>query len=236
MIDNTEVIAFIPMRGGSKSVKHKNLRLLGEKPLLAWPIEVARQVPLIDHVIVSTDSTTIAEKSKQYGAEVYMRPDELATDIIVIADVIRYMRRALNVKKMHECIMVLLESTSPFRTVDIIEQCVRELVEKKLDSIASFQEASLNPNRSWQISSNGEPSAFLEGADPWLPRQLLPQAYQLNGSVYAFYLNRFPKEGNKILFGKSGAVISHHNSIDIDTEEDLVIANALYNVKTSTFA
>lgn len=232
MLDNKEIIAFIPMRGGSRSIKNKNLRLLGEKPLLAWPIDVAKQTKLIDRVIVSTDDIAIAEQSMQRGSEVYMRPEELATDHAVVADVIRYMRSILNAESVRERIMVLLEATSPFRTVEMIEQCVHDLMSKKLDSVATFQEASLNPHRSWQINANGKPSAFLEGIDPWLPRQLLPKAYELNGLVYVFSLDRFPEKGNKVLFGKSGAIISHHGGIDIDTEEDLIIANALCDAKT----
>lgn len=235
MIGSTKVIAFIPMRGGSKSVKHKNLRLLGDKPLLAWPINVAKQVSVIDRILVSTDSIAISEKSMQYGAEVLMRPAELATDHAVVADVIRYVRQELGVRDQDDTIMVLLEATSPFRSVTVIEQCLQMLVTKDLDSVATFQEASLNPHRSWKIADSGEPSAFLDDADPWLPRQLLPEAYQLTGSVYAFYLSRFPEHGNKILFGNSGAVITDDNSIDIDTEEDLIIANAVLEAKTIAY-
>lgn len=224
------------MRGGSKSIKHKNSRMLGDKPLLAWPIDVAKQVKAVDRIIVSTDDVAIADKARQYGAEIYMRPAELATDSAVVADVIRYMRLILKQESDRKCIMVLLEATSPFRTPLMIEKCIHQLVEKRLDSVATFQEAALNPHRSWKIDPQGCPSSFLSEADPWLPRQLLPEAYELNGLVYAFYLDRFPEQGNQVLFGRRGAVVSLCDGIDIDTEKDLKIANALLATKTSACA
>jgi len=59
MLNGKRVIAVIPARGGSKSVPRKNIRRLGGKPLLAWSIEVARQVSEIDRIIVSTDDALL---------------------------------------------------------------------------------------------------------------------------------------------------------------------------------
>ena len=68
-------ICLIAARGGSKGVPRKNLRLLGNKPLIAHTIEKSLDSKLFDHVIVSTEDPEIAKISKQYGAEVpFMRP------------------------------------------------------------------------------------------------------------------------------------------------------------------
>ena len=80
MLSGKRVIAVIPARGGSKSVPGKNIRPLCGKPLLAWSIEVAQQVKEIDRVIVSTDDAQIAATGRAHGAEVYARPEHLATD------------------------------------------------------------------------------------------------------------------------------------------------------------
>src|ERR1700735_540422 len=71
LLNGERVIAVVPARGGSKSVPGKNIRALGGKPLLAWSIDVARQVSEIDRIIVSTDDTEIASVGRAYGAEVY---------------------------------------------------------------------------------------------------------------------------------------------------------------------
>ncbi|WED41899.1 cytidylyltransferase domain-containing protein [Legionella cardiaca] len=234
MINNKKIFAFIPMRGGSKSIINKNLALLGDKPLLAWPIEIATQVPEIDRVIVSTDSQDIANAAESYGAIIQQRPDHLATDTALVADAIRYCREVLESQNEMPDYMILLEATSPFRTVEIIQRCLNRLVNEDLDSIATFHEADINPHRTWSIEE-GTPEPFIKDAIPWLSRQKLPKAYQLNGVVYAFNLKTFPKEGPNVLFGKMGAEILDRNSaIDIDTKRDLVIANVLFKTRNST--
>ncbi|HAV4005958.1 TPA: acylneuraminate cytidylyltransferase family protein, partial [Acinetobacter baumannii] len=78
MIDNKRVIAVIPARAGSKSIKDKNIKLLGGKPLIAWPIDTAKKSKYIDRILVSTDGQKIKEIAESYDAEVYLRPESLA--------------------------------------------------------------------------------------------------------------------------------------------------------------
>jgi CMP-N,N'-diacetyllegionaminic acid synthase len=227
MISGERVIAMTPARGGSKSVPYKNLHLLGGKPLLAWPIETARATPAIDRVIVSTDDDRIADAAKVLGAEVDRRPNELATDTAVVADAIRDLWRRLKGEGETATILVLLEATSPFRTPEMIERCLRRLVDEQLDSIATFHEAEINPERTWRIEG-GAPEPFIRGAIPWKPRQLLTPAYQLNAAVYAFRPDALPADSPSILFGRMGAEIVPADSvIDIDTLKDFTYANAL---------
>lgn len=227
MIDGRRIIALTPARGGSKSVPYKNLYLLGGKPLIAWPIETARATRSIDRVLVSTDDDRIAKASAQLGAEVYNRPPELATDTAVVADTIRDLWRRLRAEGETADILVLLEATSPFRTPEMIERCLRRMVDEQLDSIATFHEAEINPERTWRID-RGTPEPFIKGAVPWKPRQLLTPAYQLNAAVYAFAPDRLPADSPSILFGRMGAEIVPADSvIDIDTLKDFTYANAL---------
>src|SRR5687768_7062371 len=74
MIGSDRVVALIPARAGSKTIPHKNLQLLGDKPLVSWPIDVARATPEVDRIIVSTDGDRIAEAARRHGAEVAIRP------------------------------------------------------------------------------------------------------------------------------------------------------------------
>ena len=227
MIEGERVVAIVPARGGSKSIKNKNLRTLGGKELLAWPIGTARETPEIDRVIVSTDDAPIAEAARRLGAEHYQRPPEHATDEALVVDVIRHLRHVLQAEGETARLAVLLEATSPFRTPAMISRCLRRLVEEGLDSVATFHPAAINPERVWRIE-NGTPRPFLEGAVPWRPRQLLTPAYQLNGAVYAFRLDRLPADGPGILFGRMGAeIVRAEDVVDIDDERDLAIANAL---------
>ena len=73
------MLAIIPARGGSKGVPRKNIRVLGDKPLINWTIEAALNAKSIDRVILSTDDPEIAETCRGTGIEVpFMRPSELA--------------------------------------------------------------------------------------------------------------------------------------------------------------
>lgn len=222
------------MRGGSKTVKQKNIRSLGGKPLLAWSIETALQVSEIDRVIVSTDDEKIAELSVAYGAEVYWRPEELASDSALVIDVIRYMKDVLKTENESAEIMVLLEATCPFRKVEVVKKCLQRLIDENLDSIATFQHAELNPMRTWKMK-DGIPVPFIDGAIPWLPKQALPQAYMLNAALYAFRLDKLPMTSPGILFGNMGAeIINGKDIVDIDCEKDFMVANAILESQKNT--
>ena len=227
MIGNFEVVAIIPARGGSKAIKNKNLRNLGEKPLVCWPINSSLEVSEIDQVIVSTDDIAIAEVSEKCGATVQMRPHELATDRSLVIDTIRDLIPKICKEKDRRYIFLLLEPTSPFRSSNTIRRCITRIVDDGFDSVATFSEAAINPERVWTIKK-GIPAPYIDGAVPWLPRQELKPAYELNGAVYAFIADQLPKTGHSLLFGNyAGEIISQDEVIDIDTEKDLKVANAL---------
>src|SRR5690606_2766961 len=108
-----------------------------------------------------------------------------------------------------------------------VQACIDWLEDDSFDSAATFTEASLNPHRAWKIE-DGLPRPFIDGADPWQPRQKLPPAVQLNGAVYAFRADRLPATGSAVLFGKMAAVMMpRERSVDIDDEQDLAVAAAV---------
>ncbi|MCC6470549.1 MAG: acylneuraminate cytidylyltransferase family protein [Alphaproteobacteria bacterium] len=231
MIGGDRVVAVVPARAGSKSVPGKNIRPLGGKPLIAWSIDVAKAVPAIDRVIVSTDGAEIAGVARKHGAEVYDRPAALATDAAQVTDALRDLIRTLRRERETAAIMVLLEPTAPLRLPGDVAACLDLMVARGLDSVATFKEADLNPHRAWKLV-DGRPETFLPGVDPWQRRQALPAAHQLNGAVYVFSIDGLMegagKGGLSLLFGKTGAVaMPQERSIDIDTLLDFATAEAL---------
>jgi N-acylneuraminate cytidylyltransferase len=227
VITNDRVIAVVPARGGSKKVPGKNLRPLAGRPLLQWSIDVARQVPEIDRVIVSTDDDAIGRVGRQAGAEVYQRPPHLATDSSLVIDALRDLASRLAAEGEQASVMVLLEPTCPLRTPADVRAVLQLLDRERLDSAATFTDASLNPHRAWRIENN-RPDVFVKGAVPWLPRQSLPEAYQLNGAVYAFRVPLLAVTEVAILGGSMGAVIMpKERSVDIDDEMDFAIAELI---------
>lgn len=231
MIDGKRVIAVIPARGGSKSIPDKNIKLLGGKPLIVWSIEVAKATKEIDRIIVSTDSGKITKIAKERGAEIYVRPAHLATDEALVIDALRDLVGTLRREGENAEIMILLEPTCPLRSVEDIEGCLRLLIDHGYDSVATFKEAELNPHRAWKIN-DGKPEVFIPGAVPWLPRQKLPKAYQLNGAVYAFIIDSLTRSVQGLLFGNSGAVVMPpERSIDIDNMVAHYVAETIISEK-----
>jgi N-acylneuraminate cytidylyltransferase len=83
------IVAIIPARGGSKRIPEKNIRPFAGRPIIAYPIQAARDSGLFDRIIVSTDSPKIGAIATEYGAEVpFLRPAELADDMAATAPVI----------------------------------------------------------------------------------------------------------------------------------------------------
>ena len=139
MLNGKRVIAVIPARGGSKSIPGKNIRPLGGKPLLAWSIEVARQVSEIDRIIVSTDDAEIAAVAKANGAEVYPRPPHLATDEALVIDALKDLLQTLESEHETTEWVVLLEPTCPLRTADDVRECLKLIAQGGYRLCRDFQ-------------------------------------------------------------------------------------------------
>jgi len=226
MIAATRVIALVPARAGSKGIPRKNLQLLGDRSLLRWAVDFAIEAPDIDACVVSTDGAEIADEALRLGARVRKRPPYLADDRALVIDTIRDVvaDRAMGLRG---AICVLLEPTSPFRRHDDLVECLQALV-AGADSAATFSEAELHPHRAFRIES-ARAVPYIDGAVPWRPRQsLTPPAYQLTGALYAFWVDRLPRDGVSVLFGDIyAAAVPRGNSIDIDDVHDLEMANAV---------
>ena len=230
MIGDKTVIGVVTARAGSRSIPNKNLVEVGGVSLVGRAVKTAMDTPEIDEVVCSTDGAQIGEEAERYGATVIPRSASLASDLAVVKDVLIDLRQKLHESGKRPDIMVLLEPTSPLRQPEDVSQCLKKLHDEDLDSVATFTEAAAHPYPVWRIEE-GRPYTFIGGTVPWQPRQTLPPAYQLNGAVYCFRLEKLVEaEGLGLLFGRSGAVtMPADRSIDIDNFIDLDIANVAYN-------
>ena len=107
-----KILAIIPARGGSKGIPRKNIKELNGLPLIAYTIKAALNSN-IDRVIVSTDDQEIKEVSEKYGAEVMLRPSNLALDNTPTLPVLQEIQARL--EEPYDAVMTL-QPTSPFRT------------------------------------------------------------------------------------------------------------------------
>lgn len=243
-----KVLAVIPARAGSKSVPHKNIRMIGGKPMLAHSIGHALQSTYINRVIVSTDSEEYAKIAREYGAEVpFIRPAEYATDTALDYDVFHHALRWLKEQEGYEPdIVVQLRPTYPIRDVKDIDNMIQILMNNpEADSVRSMAQATEIPYKMWLCKginaednsddgdnnkdANIHKDGFLRGTimQPLMtdirecynmPRQALPVAYYQNACIDVFR-PRVVLEKQSM----SGDVILGYEmteNYDIDTEED----------------
>lgn len=132
------VISFIPVRGGSKSIPHKNIKLLNGKPLVFWTIEALQQCKRIDEIIIATDSQEIAKIVSTGGyskVKIYWRNPENAQDSSTTESVIlEYLGKE---KHNAEDIFVLVQATSPFTTFQDIDSSLSKFINDRADSLLS---------------------------------------------------------------------------------------------------
>jgi CMP-N,N'-diacetyllegionaminic acid synthase len=227
MLNGERIIAIVPARGGSKGIPKKNLAPLCGYPLLAWSIFAASRTACIDRVIVSTDSSEFASEALHFGAEVYERDSELATDSVGVFEVVYDLRETLTAEGEDARLYVVLEPASPFRTAALIEDCVAPLAAGLADSTMTFRPCRTNPHRAWRIDA-GVATPFLNDAMSWSRRQDLPAAFEVSGEVYAFDCNLLDSETRSFYVGRARPVtIKGFEGTDIDEPIDLELARLL---------
>ena len=150
MYKNKKFLAIIPARGGSKGLPGKNIKEICNKPLIAWSIEAGLKSKYLDEVSVSTDYESIANISKEYGANVpFLRPENLASDTATSFDAVKYSIDYYKNELGKEFdYIVLLEPTSPLREDSDIDNMIEKLIEnkEKFDSIISMGEVHEHPS------------------------------------------------------------------------------------------
>jgi len=229
------VLAVITARGGSKGVPRKNVKLLDDKPLIAYTIEAAKACPLISKLIVSTDDQEIADVSKEYGAEIpFMRPAELALDTSSSVDALKHAVRSMEEKGDNYDIIVLLEPTSPLRDATDITSAIRKLKESDADSVIGAHEFDIDFSDVMKTNENFI-TPFLENTELSMRRQDTKDVVLLGGGVYVIKRDSLMDERTKILNHYHGndhlktAIINlqKEHALEIDTQLDFDFAEFL---------
>jgi CMP-N-acetylneuraminic acid synthetase len=227
------ILGIIPARGGSKAIPGKNLAVVANKPLIAWTVEVAIESGLLDRVVVSTDDREIAAAGKEFGAEVpFLRPTELATDTSPSIDVVLHAIQWLDDNEQYrpDCVL-LLQPTSPLRTVTDIRESMELLLAKHGDSVVSVCETRQHPL--WMKSVNEE-GKLVDLSPELLPqspaptrRQDLPSVFALNGAIYLALRSLLLSERTFISSRTYAYVMPENRSLDVDTPWDLYLADLI---------
>ena len=224
-------LGLICARGGSKGVKDKNIRLVGDKPLIGISIEIAKKIKKITRILVSTDSKSIAKVGEKYGAEVpFIRPASLSQDDspewLVWRHAIEYLESLGEIFDG----LVVLPPTAPLKTKKDILSCIHEYEVGNYDVVITASQCHRNPYFNMvERKNSGDISLVMDTEKKFNRRQDSPEVFDM--TTVAYVVNpEFVKEKNGIFEGKIGMVeIPVERSIDIDTELDLKIANFLFN-------
>ena len=154
-----EILAVIPARGGSKGIKRKNLRPILDKPLVAYSIEAGLNSKYITRTVVSSEDDEICEVSKNYGAQIIKRPNELAQDetktIPVVIHALKYLEENEGYKPDY---VVLLQPTCPLRDSKYIDDAFDFYFEKEKEGYDScFSAFDIGTTHAkWKILHNGQ--------------------------------------------------------------------------------
>ena len=222
-------LAVITARGGSKGIPQKNLSTILGKPLIAYTIEAALQAKTLTRTIVSTDDKTIAQVSKQYGAEVpFLRPQHLATDTATSIAVLQHaVTNLANEEDYKTDLIVCLQPTSPLRTAGDIDQAVNLCLQSGADSVVSLCQAKYHPYWTKKIFDGRVYPLINEDEQNYTRRQDLPPVYQLNGALYVIRAKVLLEETRILGEYTIPYIMPQERSIDIDTKTDLQIAELL---------
>jgi N,N'-diacetyl-8-epilegionaminate cytidylyltransferase len=231
-------IGMVFARGGSKGVPRKNLRLLGGKPLIGWAIEIARNCPSLDRIVVSTEDSEIAEVARTFGAEVpFFRPNELAQDDSPELLAWKHAIRTLDALdgRMPD-VLVSIPATSPFRAVEDVEGCIASRLESPADLCITVRQAHRNPHFNMVTLEDGWARLALTPSSPISRRQDAPEVFEITTVAYAASASYVLRTGS-VLEGKVRAtIVPEERSLDIDTELDLAFAEFLFNRREKTSA
>ena len=227
-------MAIIPARGGSKRLPNKNILDLAGKPLIVWTIDAAKQSKYIDRIVVSTDSSRIAETALKAGAEVpFLRPEYLAQDDTSTYEVVDHTLTQLRNCGNQYDYLLLLQPTSPLRTTEHIDGATDLLIAKNADAVISVTEVDHLNEWSGTIPKSLCMENYFQGKTEKRSQEL-SKKYRINGAIYLVNTSKLSKYKTffvpKNIFAYQ---MEKEVSIDVDVKFDFDISEYLINKRGS---
>ena len=176
--------AFIFARGGSKGVPGKNIKEICGKPLIAYSIEIAKEIESIEKIFVSTEDDNIATMAKKYGADIISRPVSLAEDDSPEWLAWQHAVKWLGTKGESFDIFVSLPTTSPLRNKKDISQCLASL-DEKTDMVVGITEATRSPYFNMvKENDDGFIDVLIKNDNCYTRRQETPAVFDMTTVAY----------------------------------------------------
>ena len=217
-------IAIIPARAGSKGLPGKNTALINGKSLVQLAIESALSVPEITRVIVTSDDVDVQKIANDLGVEVIVRPTELAQDNSPIESAILHALAELNTDLTSTDVLTIIQPTSPLRDKQLLATSISSFIKNgSQGSLFGVVEVEHHPAK--MLVVDGEfVVPFTKVADLSAPRQQLDRIVRQSGSIYIANLQQFLTLGTLFINPVRWVAVDGAEAIDIDTAEDLALA------------
>jgi len=221
-----KVLAIVPARCGSKGFPNKNIAKIKDKTLLEIAIKVGNDCDIVDDIYISTDCIEYENIAKKTGAKsLELRGENLANDTAKSIDVVVDLINKLDKEYDY---LVLLQPTSPLRTPSDIQNMINLLEKNKADACVSVVKIDEpHPYKLKSIDDKGYVKSFLDDTTSEIPRQLLPEVYALNGSIYITKVKTILED--KTFLPKKTVPYIMDTNINIDSEEDFIFLEAMLN-------
>ena len=220
-------LCLIPAKGGSTRLARKNVIALGNRPLIGWAIDAARDSGLMDRIVVSTEDQAISEMARELGADVpFVRPPQLARDPAGVVDVALHALHTLRDQGDLYHTLVILLPTCPFRTSEDIRNAMNLFRQQNGQFLMSVSRYDHTPFAALQLGAD-------QLLNPYFPQyvgkksQELPVALRANGAIHILDVDAFQRERSYYAQPLIGYEMPWERSIDIDTEHDLRVAESL---------
>lgn len=235
LAERPSVVAVVPARGGSKGIPGKNLAPVGGVPLVVRAIRAARAAASVDRVVVSTDDDAIAAAARDAGAEVVERPVEIAGDTASSELALLHVLDQLALIGAEPELTLFIQATSPFIDPADLDRAVERVARGEADAVFSAV-----PSHAFLWRAAGEasdvavsaPATTLVGgvnhdAAHRARRQDRAPEFRETGAFYVLRTEGFRAAGHRF-FGRVGVhPVPEAHALEIDTPEELALAEAL---------
>ena len=218
---NPKTIAFVPVRGGSKSIPLKNIKPLCGRPLVYWCLEALQRTDSVDEIVVATDSDRIAETVASFGfgkASVYRRTVENASDTASTESVMLEFIEAARLSG--DTTFLLVQATSPLTDGPHFDAGLALFRSGRFDSILSCVRCR---RFFWREDGTSVNYDFRHRPR----RQDFPGALMENGAFYISSVRAIRESGNR-LCGRIGICeMPEWTATEIDEPDDWPILESL---------
>ena len=219
MFNNNKILAVIPARGASKGIPRKNLRLLNNKPLISYAIDIVKASQYVDDIVVTTDDSEIAFMCEKFGVGVVRRSEELSgIDVSLDAVVYEAMLQKEKLTLDEYDIVITVSPASPLLQTETLDMAIEKFEDFGIDSVVSvIDDRHLN----WGYDENNQRyfPLYIERVDS----EQLPKSFKETGAILATRRS-FVHENTRLGTNIDLIELSREESVNIGNYQDLWIA------------